>query len=235
MNPREAKRIFLKLFIGFLSLTAAIAILSVLSGDFAEFQLKVLATTFSISTASICSMSCAAFIDKKKKKELGIVGITFSGIAAALMIGGIWIEINQEEYWKITISFIVFAVALAHAFLLILPDIDSEHRWAQTASCVVISVLALQITSAVWGEIDDEGYYKLLVAVSIVVVLLTLVIPILMKIRKGVDDSLRTLVLAENQDGTFSDQSGMIYRVTKMETEPDGTDKPSTPLENPQN
>ena len=221
MNPREAKRLFLKLFIGFLSLTAAIAILSVLSGDFGEFQLKVLATTFSISAASICSMSCAAFIDKKKKRELGVIGIVFSGIAAALMTGGVWIDINEEAYWKITISFIVFAMALAHAFLLILPDLDSEHRWAQTASCVAISILALQIVSAVWGEIDDEGYYKFLAAVSIVVVLLTLVIPILMKMRKGIDDSVRTLVLTENQDGTFCDQPGTIYRVTEIDTEQD--------------
>ena len=219
MNSREAKRIFLKLFIGFLSLTAAIAAISVLSGDFGEFQLKVLATTFSISAASICSMSCSAFIDKKKKKELGIVGVVFSGIAAALIIGGLWIEINEEEYWKTTVSFIVFAVALAHAFLLVLPDLDSKHRWVQSVSCVAISVLALQIVSVVWGEIDDEGYYKLLAVVSIVVVLLTLVIPILMKIRKGIDDSVRTLVLTENKDGTFFDTSGTTYRVTKIETE----------------
>ena len=89
MNPENAKRIFLKLFIGFLSLTATIAILSVLSGDFDEFQLKILASSFSISAASICSMSCAAFVEKKKKKELGILGGTFSAIAAAFVIIGI--------------------------------------------------------------------------------------------------------------------------------------------------
>ncbi len=217
MNPGEAKSVFLKLFIGFLSLTAAIAILSVLSGDFGDFQLKVLATTFTISAASICSMSCAAFIDKKKKREFGLVGIVLSGIAAALVIAGMWSEMDEEAYWKITLSLIVFSVALAHAFLLILPDLDSEHRWARKVSCVAVGILALQITGAVWGEIDDEGYYKLLAAVSIVVVLLTLVIPILVKIRKGGDSSIKTLVLTENQDGTFCDQSGTIYQVTKIE------------------
>ncbi len=221
MNPTEAKRVFLKLFIGFLSLTAAIAILSVLSGDFGEFQLKVLVTTFSISAASICSMSCAAFMEKKKKKELGILGILFAAIATALVVGSLWWEINEAVYWKVTISFIVFAVAFAHAFLLVLPDLDPGHRWTQKASGVCIGVLALQIVSAIWGEIDHEGYFRLIAVVSIVVVLLTLVIPILMKIRKGGADLVRTLVLTENQDGTFCDQSGTVYSVTEVKTEPD--------------
>lgn len=220
MNPENAKRIFLKLFIGFLSLTAAIAILSVLSGDFDEFQLKILASSFSISAASICSMSCAAFVEKKKKKELGILGGTFSAIAAALVIIGIWSEVSSEAYWKVTISCILFAVAFAHTFLLALPDLYLQHRWTQRASTISISILALLIVTALWGEIDDENYYRLLAVVSIVVVLLTLVVPILMKVRKSSAAATKNLVLTESQDGTFVDASGNIYRVTKIDTEP---------------
>ncbi|MEM1223482.1 MAG: hypothetical protein AAGH40_12060 [Verrucomicrobiota bacterium] len=222
MNPTEAKRLFLRLFIGFLSLTAAIAILSVLSGEFGEFQLKVLATTFSISAASICSMSCAVFIDKKNKKELGITGIVFSGIAASMIIGGLWTEINEEEYWKLTITFVVFAIALAHAFLLTLPDLSLKHKWSQVTACLFISILALQIVAAAWGEINSDGYYKFLAAISILVVLFTLVIPILMKIHSGIDEGQRILNLTENPDGTFSNNSGEIYTVTKVKAEPTG-------------
>jgi len=219
MNSTDARRLFLKLFIGFLSLTALIAIFSVLSGDFGEFQVKILATTFTISAASICSMSCAAFIENEKKKELGVSGIVCSAIAMLMVICGIWIEIDDKEYWKTAITFIVFAAAFAHAFLLILPDLDEGHRWSQIASTICIGILAIQIVAAVWGEIDGEGYYKLLAVVSIIVVLLTLVIPILMKIRKGIGDTARTLVLSEGQDGTFIDKHGAIYKVTKINTE----------------
>lgn len=214
MTPSDIKRLFLKLFIGFLSLTAAIAIFSVLSGDFGELQLKILATTFSVSAASICAMSCAAFIEKRKRKELGGAGIVLVLIGTALVNGGFWSDVNDDEYWKVTISFIVFALALAHAFLLGLPDLDLKHQWSQTAAFVAIGVLAMQITGAVWGEIDSEGYYRLLAVVSIVVVLLTLVIPILMKIRTRYDQFVRTLVLTENADGTYRDQSGSVYKVS---------------------
>lgn len=61
MNYTEIRRLLLKIFIGFLSLTALVAILSVLSHKFGETQLKVLLTTLSITAGSICAMSCAAY------------------------------------------------------------------------------------------------------------------------------------------------------------------------------
>lgn len=217
MNPADAKRLLLKLFIGFLGITAFVAILSVLSGDFGEFQLKVLATTFSISAASICSMSCAAFIERKRKRGLGMLGMVCCAGAAAMVVGGVWLEVGEEIYWKSTVSLIVTAVGFAHAFLLALPGLDTKHRWVQTASTLFIAILAVQIVVAVWAEINDAGYFKLLAVVSIIVVLLTLVIPILMKIRKGGESSPKTLLLTEAGDGTYVDQQGALYQVTRID------------------
>ena len=166
-------------------LTALIAIFCVLSGDFGEFEVKVLASTFMVSAASICSMSCAALIEKRRKRGFGLAGMACAAIAALMLISGMWLEIDDELYWKSAITAVVLAAASAHAFLLILPDLDFNHRWTQIASAISIGILAVQIMVAVWGEIDSEGYYKVLAVVSIIVVLLTLVVPILMKMRKG--------------------------------------------------
>ena len=65
MNYKEIKKLFLWLFLGFLVLTALVGIISVLSGEFGEVQFKVLATCLTISAASICSMACAALIEKR--------------------------------------------------------------------------------------------------------------------------------------------------------------------------
>ncbi len=226
MNSFEAKKLFLKLFIGFLSLTALIAIVSVLAGDFGEMQLKTLATTFSISAASICSMSCAAFIEKRKIKELGIVGIALSELAASMVCFGIWIEFNGKEFWKTTTSFIVFAVATAHTLLLLLPDLKRGYTWTQYASTICILILSLQITFAFWAEIDDRVYYRVLTIISIIVVLFTLVIPILMKIGPGSQEEIvDKIVLTQNQDGTFTDKDGSLYRLEEIK-------KPNQTFEN---
>ncbi|WOO43018.1 hypothetical protein [Rubellicoccus peritrichatus] len=215
----KARKVFLLLFIGFLSLTALVAIISVLSGDFGKLQLKILATTFTISSASICAMSCAAFIEKKKSRVFGSIGISFAAISAILVITGVWLELDQEAYWKSTITFIVFGIGFAHAFLLIMPDLDDSHKWIQIVSSISIAVLALQIVGAVWSEVDHSGYYKLLSVVSIVVVLLTLVIPILMKMDKKPHEIIAALTLIKNQDGTYRDKHGIAYKVTKIDNE----------------
>ncbi len=221
MNYTEAKKVFLKLFIGFLSLTALVAIFSVLIGEFGDIQVKILATTFTISTASICSMSCAAFIEKRKKSALGIAGIICATISAALVIAAVWIELEGEVFWKSAITFIVLSIALAHAFLLVLPDLDLKHRWTQKASSIGIGLLSLQIVGAVWAEIDNEAYYRLLAVVSIVVVLFTLVVPILMKMKKETYTIVETLVLSKNEEGTYVDKDGAHYKVTRINTEQD--------------
>jgi len=100
MNYSEIRKLSLKVFIGFLGLTALIAIISVLSGDFGKLQWKILATCFTISAASICSMSCAVFIEKKGLAGLGLAGIFLCISSASLVIVGIWPEIESEEYWN---------------------------------------------------------------------------------------------------------------------------------------
>jgi hypothetical protein len=219
MNFRELKRLSLMAFIGFLILTALIAIVSVLTGKFGELQWKILATTLTISAASICSMCCAAFMEKRKQVPLGLAGITLSVATAVLLIAGMWPEFNIDEYWKTTASCGVLALAFAHAFLLALPDLDPRHKWVQILSPIFIGILTVQIIAAFWGEIENEWYYRFLALVAIVVGLQTLVIPILMKLRKGDGIQKSKLVLSPIEGDLYRDPAGKTYRVMEIETE----------------
>ena len=136
MDYTEARRLALKAFLGFFGLTALIAIVSVLAGEFGKLQGKILATTVTISAASICSMSCAAFIEGKKLARFGLCGIVLSVCAAVLVMVGVWPEIESERYWRTTFTFGVAAIAFAHAFLLCLPELDDRQKWVQTVSLV---------------------------------------------------------------------------------------------------
>ena len=233
MNYTEVRKLLLKVFIGFLSMTALVAIFSVLSREFGQTQLKVLVTTFSISAGSICAMACAGFIERKGAKAVGIVGILAASVAVALVIIGVWGKINEKEYWKTTVAFIVVCIALAHACLLHLPSLAASHRWTQTASAILIGLLALQIIFAVWGEIKGEGYYRLMAAVSVLVVLATFVVPICSRLGaktgegrpeqgRGVEQFGQIpeqLVLRRLSGAIFADQVGRQYQVTEIEAE----------------
>ena len=206
----------LRVFIGFLSVTALLAIISVLSGEFGEFELKVLGTTAAISAASICSMSGAAFIERGMRIELGLVGIAMSILGAILVIVGMWPEFESEGYWKTTFTMIICAVGLAHAFLLALPRFDNPFKYIQIASWVFIAVLSIQLMVAMWAEIDEEGYYRVLAVTAILVGLCTLLVPILMKLRKGEGTEKVVLQLEGVGNDTYRDPQGKLYKVTRI-------------------
>ncbi|MBT7304154.1 MAG: hypothetical protein HN849_31770 [Victivallales bacterium] len=223
MDYAEFRRASLRTFLGFLALTAAIAVVSVLGGDFGETQVKVLLTTLTISAASMCAMACAAFIEKREQRELGLAGISLAIVSALLTILGIWSEASSERYWKLVLTFVVFAVAFAHVFMLLLPSLSERHSWFQALSSVSIAILACQIIFAFWAEVSDDFYYRLLAVVSIIVALETLTVPILMKLGRGQATRGRTIVLEEVGNGVYKDSAGKLYTVVETGPGTEGT------------
>lgn len=223
MNYGEIKRLFLKVFLGFLGLTAFIAIVSVLS-DFGGIQFESICTCLTISIASICSMSCAAFIEKKKRVALGVFGIILSVSSALLLIVGLWMWQFIRDiivYWKIAYTLGLFAIGFAYSFLLSLPDLDEKQKWVQRVSVVSIGILTIQIVAVIWGEIQNEGYYQILTALSIVVGLETVAIPILAKMRKGNGQKISRLVLIRLEGDIYTDSSGKKYQLKELDSEND--------------
>lgn len=196
----QARKLFLKLFLVFISLTALVAIMAVLSDDFGDFEIRVLLTTLTISVASIASMACAAFIERRQLVVLGGTGILSCVIAAAMIIIAIWAEIEEENYWRSALTAIICATALAHSFLMTIPRLSPEHKWVQVANVISITILSIQIIIPVWGDVDAAGYFRIMAALSIIVGLETLAIPILMRIARtpAKEDKLELARVADN-------------------------------------
>lgn len=220
MDYTGIRKLLLRFFIIFLALTALIAIVVVFANEFGYLQQRILATSFTISIASICAMACAAFIERKNMVGLGLTGLTSSGIAGVLLILVIWSFIEGDIWFKITGTFITSSFAFAHAFLLALPKLEKRYSWVQAGTALSITILALQIIFAMWLEIEAITYFRFMAAVGILVGLETLIIPILMKLNTDEvqeDDERVRLELVKRDDGTYRDSSGNAYRVSKIE------------------
>jgi len=217
MNFTQLRKLFLKLFLGFLAATALVAIVSVIQGEFGELQWKILGSCLTISAASICSMCCAAFIEKRRNPMLGMAGILLSVSAGALTMIGIWPDLKSVVYWKTTATLAVAAAAFAHGFLLALPSLDERHRPLRRIGAVFIGMLTLQIIVGFWGEIDNETYFRILAVVAILVGLETLAIPILAKLRRANGDQGQRLVLARVAGNVYQDESGTRYELNMID------------------
>ena len=216
MDYAEIRRVALKIFLGFLGLTAVVASRCVLASDYGQIQIKILLTTLTIAATSICAMAGAAFVEKRRHRELGFAGTSLAIVSGSLVILGVWSGFPSKEYWKLVITLVVFAVAVAHAFMLALPDLGEEHSWFQGLSFASITLLVCQIVVALWSETRDDLYYRLLAVVSIVVALETLAVPILMKLRRAQASRGRTLVLTEVEDGIYRSTVGTLYTVAEV-------------------
>lgn len=227
MNADRLKQSFLRGFILFLVITAAIALFAVLKGEFDEQTFKALASSFTISAASICSMACAAYVEKHRARRAGLLGIACASLAALMMLLGIWEVVHNGQFWKTTLILCVLATASAHLFLLRLPQLDRCHEWVQNLSSILISLLAFIIILAIWTEIDTDEYFRMMTALSIVVVLCTLTIPILMKMRSDNEQypsklkpaQASPLLLYPQADDIYTDTQGIRYRLVRLKGE----------------
>ena len=225
MDFTGIRKLLLKFFIGFLVLTALIAIVVVFSNEFGDLQQRILATTFTISIGSICAMSCAAFIERKKMVTLGLTGFITSAITAFLLILLIWSSMEDKFWVKLIGSLITASFAFAHAFLLALPELEKQYKWVQSVTAVSIFILAVQIIIAIWMELEDITYFRIMAAVGIMVGLETLTIPILMKLKTDDESSKKQrLELTKMENGLFRDSSGNVYRVDEVEVDEDTDD-----------
>ena len=229
------KAFYLRGFVGFLALTAIIAVVTVLSGEFGSLQVKILASSFSVSLASICAMSSAIFMEQRHSKLLGTLGLVISALTLLLFNAGLWLEVSLlgGPFWQIVFCGITLMIGLAHGFLLQLPRLAPAQRWVQRAAGYAIT-LSLTLICAVFifpdlaKRIDQVfGYPQLLTINAIAVVLLSVLVPIYA--RLGHDGrrqssltpkrtlTLEPLTLEPLGDGTYRDASGQRYALERLE------------------
>ena len=129
------KKIFLYSFIIFLCLSALLAIISVLNSGFGRLELKFLATTSAVAIASICALACS-------QHPWGIAGTILATLSALMIVLGVWLDVSQDIYWRIAAIVSVFAIAFAHAVVLLRIPL-TQYQWLKITTGISIFVLAL--------------------------------------------------------------------------------------------
>lgn len=226
MEAHALRQMSLRSFVGFLILSAIIAIATVLDDDFDIVHLKILATTFTIASASICAMACAAHLEKYNQKTIALAGISSCTVGAVLIVIGMWSEFSSTGYWQTTISVIVVAVAIAHSLVLWLPRMPDKQKWIQKTGSVATTALALLLVIGVWREDAPSLYLKLVAISAILTGLCTITLPIMIKLHGTTEqespeqpapDADSTLVLTQLTDDIYQDCAGNQYNVLPLE------------------
>lgn len=181
MSPKKVALWFLIVSV---ALSAALGILAILTGNFGDFEMRIILTTLTISAASIGALAAGALWEGRGQKELPLFGIALAVLAALLIISGIWIEPHSEQYWKFTASTGVVAAATTHACLLSLAKLAPRFAWARLVTLTAVYTLAVLIVMTIYFEPSGDLAFRLIGTLSIVVAALTIVTPIFHRLSR---------------------------------------------------
>jgi hypothetical protein len=213
MEKARLRRLLLVGAIGALSATALIAIVALLAGDFADTELRVLATTGGFGLSSLIAMRGTALFDQRRHIALGRAVISLSALSFLIELWILWLDDDNDLAWKSYVCAITTAVAFAQ-----IAGMLSRRRatdplwiprlvWAAGTSAVVAA--AMSWVAAI-GEISRAGYYRVLGAVVVLNVFLTILQPVLRRLGRPVVEvggsSRRFVVVLA--DGSRIDQEG---------------------------
>jgi hypothetical protein len=187
MDSQRLVKVLLRLFIASIVATTLVGlyVIAIPSQDW-EYEIKVLLTTATIAGASICGLACGGCMTRGRR-VLPTIGLVLSVASAALAMFGIWAAPWNgpsnwdfwEVYWKCTAVVIFYAIACAHLSMLLMARLDGMYRWAYLVAYYLILGLATVLSFGVALEFfEQEGYWRLTGALSILVAAITLLVPV---------------------------------------------------------
>jgi hypothetical protein len=188
MNSAEtlwAKRAFLRSLIVSVLLSALLGIVAILSGGFGWLEIRVILTTVTVAIASLSGLACGAAIASGASRALPRSGIALTLAAAAMVLLGIWTDVNGTGFWKLTVSIAVFAVACAHLSLLSMARLGESYRWSLRAAGVAIFGVASLIVGVILFELNEGGMFQLLGVAAIADAALTILVPVFHRLSRA--------------------------------------------------
>ncbi len=187
VDAREPKRVLLFATVTALALTALIAIVALLAGNFDDTQVRILATTGGFGLASLISMRGTALLERGLFVRLAWSVIGLCALAFALEFALLWITWNHEpaRLWKSFAVVLAFAVALGQIAGMLArrrPQDPGSITLLLTGAGACAVVLAFMVSTAAIGEIDDTGFYRLLGVIAVLDVVLVALQPVVRRL-----------------------------------------------------
>lgn len=158
-----ARRPLLVAAVSALSITALIAIVALLAGEFGDTQLRILGTTAGFGLSSLVAMRGTTLIEQGRYIWLGRAVPALAVLAFLFELWILWIDEESAFAGKSFICTIVLAIALAQVAGMLSSmrstDPPSISRLIRVAGAAATVATAMTWAAAI-GEIDSAGYYR---------------------------------------------------------------------------
>src|SRR3954451_4491719 len=169
-----------------LCIAAFAAIVSIVSGDFSEGDLKVIGTSVLFAVAASTGGAGATLRLRGGEVDvaLGTIVLAASIAAFAMVTYGIWAEGDSEGFWRTAGVLAIVAVDGAHASFVLARQRPADPPAARTATVITVLASAISATLgvlAVTGAAQGDNW-ELLAVVLVIQLLGTALAPVLRRL-----------------------------------------------------
>lgn len=195
-TPTAGRRVLLLVVATLMCAAAALAIGILLFGDFGDTEGRVLVTTFLLALHGAVAVPAAILRDQRRLPALALLVAALAALSAALNSVSVWWEDAGDTFGKTTGTVAIFLiVAVVTAALAARP----RHRLFFPSVVLAVAVATLA-TVALWAEIDESWYLRVLGALVVLEVLLVALQPLLLRLARV--EAVRPLRLVDTSGRT---------------------------------
>jgi hypothetical protein len=190
--PARLGRVVLRLVVASLLVAGAAACFALLGGGFSDVDLKIIATSTLLALVSATTGSGLAV--RHRHPALGGATALLSLLAFVLVLVGLWPELDDDAFWRMTGCIAIGALEGAHASFVLSRRRDDDPRGAVAATRVAVVAAAvsgvmglLPTAGATADGIDATDYAQVLGVVLVVQLVSTAVAPLLRRLGAGAE------------------------------------------------
>jgi hypothetical protein len=154
------------------------------AGEFGQTQGKILATSLSISAASVLSLAMFPARERGLLGAVPTIGIAFSILGFGLLVILVWGDFRSDELGRMVGSVLTFALAAGYASLLALAVIQPKFLNLVRGAYGLLAIISVMIVGSIWGEPDNENILRIMGTLSILLTAATITIPVLHRLNR---------------------------------------------------
>lgn len=160
-RPQRVRKLLLRVLVGFLVLTAVIAIIDVWTD--VDEDGRILVSSFIISMTCLLALSGAALLDRQPNAAPGLASLVISALAGLLSLYLVWVEPRGEQWFRLLASAWLWSLTFSLHSLLSLAGMPARLRWLEAATPAVLYLAGAVATAAIYELLgqNDTVYYLL--------------------------------------------------------------------------
>ena len=163
---------------------ALLAVLALLGGEFGDTQWKILLSSMLVTAAAAVALACAVPLYEGHLGPIPWIGIGASAVGFGLMILGIWADTSWDGALKLALSLVILAVAIGAIGLVDGARVRVAHQWVVRVSQGLVAFGGALLIAAVWGEIDNEWFWRLTGVVLVLTAAGVVSVPVLHRMAR---------------------------------------------------